>query len=63
VESDEHPGVVEDLFLSIDATMDHHFIVAKGVGNMSFARWRLVAKSLEWSPRLLFDVELVDVAE
>ena len=28
VEADEHPGVIECLFLGIDSPMDHHFVMA-----------------------------------
>ena len=63
MESDENPGVIEDLFLSIDAAVNHHFVVTNRVGNMSLTRWRLVSESLKLSPCLFFYVELVDVPE
>ena len=59
----EHPGVIKGLFLSIDATMDHHFVMSEGMGNVSLSRGRLIAKSFQFSPSLLSDIKLVDVTE
>ena len=43
--------------------MDHHFVVAESVGNMSLTRRWLITEGLQLSPSLLLYVEFVDVAE
>ena len=63
METYEHPRIVEGLFLGVNPAMDHHFVVAKGVGNVSFPRRRLFSQGLQLSPCLLFNVEFINITK
>ena len=63
METYEYPRIIKGLFLSINPAMDHHFVMTKGVGNMSLPRRRLFSQCLQLCPCLLFNVEFINVAE
>ena len=63
VEPNQDPCVLECLLLSIDSAMNHHLVVADGVGDMGLSRRGRLAESLQLGPSFLLNVELVDVSK